>query len=158
MKALFCTIACLVLLSLFETSCTSTVSDKKCGPCPALTAIAPTMNFKVVDKTTGQDLFFGSKAKYSFSQLKMHYIINGKPDTAFLRVDTINQKFNIFISFGNTVDTATMQVADKPQDLLLFKIAKTGGCCSFPFLNSVTFNGTVVYTHEHGPDVVVFSK
>ena len=75
-----------------------------------------------------------------------------------MRVDSVGKKFNIFVGPSGPVDTVTMQVADKPQDLLLFKTGKTPGCCSFLVLNSVTYNGNVVYTHASGPDVVLLAK
>ncbi|SHM40902.1 hypothetical protein [Mucilaginibacter sp. OK098] len=108
----------------------------------------------VVDKATGKDLFFGSAAQYATSQLKVHHILNGHIDTAYLYIDTSNKDFNARINAVHQVDTVTMNIADKPQDILLFKRTTTGGCCSTTYLSSVTFNGTVVYTQKPGPEVV----
>jgi hypothetical protein len=115
---------------------------------------SPNLTFRVVDKTTGQDLFFGSTAKYTTSQLRVHHIINGHSDTAFLHIDTPNHYFNVGIIPANQVDTVTMDIADKPQDVLLFKTTTTGGCCSATYLSSVTYNGIVVYTPKQGPTIV----
>ncbi|MDR3693627.1 hypothetical protein [Mucilaginibacter sp.] len=53
---------CIILAS----GCTTTGSSRtKCGPCPLEPIQLPHMNFRVVDKTTGNDLFFGSGAPYS---------------------------------------------------------------------------------------------
>jgi hypothetical protein len=41
----------------------------------------PNITFRVVDKATGKDLFFGSTAQYATSQLKVHHILNGHIDT-----------------------------------------------------------------------------
>lgn len=144
----FFAIICLI------TSCGSSTHDKKCSPCPLALQAPPNLTFTVVDKTTRKDLFFGAAAKYDVSQLKVHHIINGHPDTAFLHIDTVNQKFNVRITANSQVDTVTMNIADKPQDVLLFKRTTTSGCCSATYLSSVTFNGTVVYQQHSGPEVV----
>lgn len=117
--------------------------------------MAPNITFRVVDKVTGKDLFFGSAAQYTPGQLKVHHILNGLPDTAFLHIDTLNQVFNIRINAVHEVDTVTMNIADKPQDILLFKRITSGGCCSTTYLSSVTYNGMVVYTKNPGPEAVV---
>lgn len=148
----------LVLLITLITGCGSKNTATKCGPCPLFALALPNINFKVVDKTTGQDLFFGASAPYKYKQLVMHHIINGKADTAYLHIDTLNRYFNIFVDPGHLVDTVTLNVADKPQDKLLFFTAFTGGCCSYMYLNSVTYNGQVVFNKGDGAKVVVLAK
>ncbi|CAN5124379.1 hypothetical protein BH09BAC6_BH09BAC6_26600 [soil metagenome] len=133
-------------------------SATKCGPCPALAQMLPNLTFKVVDKTTNDDLFFGSKAIFKTSELKMHHIINGKPDTAFVRVDSLNQAFHVYIFPAHRADTVTMQIANKSPDILVFNTTVTGGCCAFLFLNNVLYNGAVVFTAANGPNVVVLAK
>jgi len=113
----------------------------------------PIITFRVVDKATGKDLFFGSAAQYATNQLKVHHILNGHIDTAYLHIDSLNKDFNVHINTVHQVDTVTMNIADKPQDILLFKSTNTGGCCSITYLNSVTYNGIVVYTQKQGPQV-----
>jgi len=157
MKTLFYHIISLVLIAAIAVGCTSNTINK-CGPCPLYAIVLPHINFRIVDKTTGDDLFFAAVPKYKISQLKFHSIINGKPDTAFLSVDSLDKKFTIFITNKGPVDTVTMQVADKPQDILLFTAGKTAGCCSVPFLSSVVYNGTTVFTHENGPGIVILTK
>ncbi|WP_295792072.1 hypothetical protein [Mucilaginibacter sp.] len=157
MKPLFHSITGIMLLSVLLMGCTSN-STNKCGPCPAIATVLPNINFRIVDKTTGEDLFFAPSPKFKIGQLKLRHIINGKPDSVFLRVDSAGRKFNIFVPPSGPIDTVTMQVADKPQDLLLFKTGKTPGCCSFLVLSSVTYNGNVVYTRASGPDVAVLTK
>jgi len=157
MRSLLTSIVALALLSALAPGCTSN-STSKCGPCPLIATVLPNINFRVVDKTTGEDLFFAATPKYKLSQLKLRHIINGKPDSVFLRVDSAGKKFNIFVPPTGPVDTITMQVADKPQDKLLFKTGKTPGCCPVLVLNSVSYNGTLVYTHASGPALVLLAK
>lgn len=144
---------CIIIVMLLNSSCSST-SNKKCLPCPLALQAPPNLTFKAVDKTTGNDLFFGAAAKYSTNQLKVHHIVNGHPDTAYLRIDTPGQKFNVRIFAIHEIDTVTMNIADKPQDILLFKRKTTGGCCATTYLSTVTFNGTIVYQQHNGPEVI----
>jgi hypothetical protein len=158
MKRFHTFLLCLIVLTLVATGCGTKSSATKCGPCPLFALVLPNINFRVVDKTTGQDLFFGASAPYKFNQLAVHHIINGKADTAYLRVDTLNQNFNLLVNPVHVVDTITMNIGNKPQDRLLFNIAVTGGCCSYRYLASVTFNGQVVYNKSDGNKVVVLAK
>jgi hypothetical protein len=138
----------------FISSCGSSTKDKKCLPCPVALQAPPNLTFRVVDRTTGNDLFFGASAKYDTSQLKVHHIMNGHPDTAYLHIDAVNQKFNVRIMANHEIDTVTMNIADKPQDILLFKRVIGTGCCSTSYVSSITFNGTVVYRQGDAPQVV----
>jgi hypothetical protein len=153
-------IACIITVLIFVGTCLIFIascnshSTSKCAPCPLALRMPPNITFRVVDKATGKDLFFGSAAQYATSQLKVHHILNGHIDTAYLHIDNLNKDFNVRINTVHQVDTVTVNIADKPQDILLFKSTTTGGCCSTTYLSSVTFNGTVVYTQKQGPDVV----
>jgi hypothetical protein len=158
MKPFYHSIICLALLSLVTAGCNTNKSTTKCGPCPLYPVAAPNIAFRVVDKTTNLDLFFGSSANYKISDLKMYHVINGKPDSIILNVDSVDRYFRIFVIPEHMVDTVTMQIANKPQDVLLFTNAVTGGCCSRQYLSSVSFNGTVVYTNANGPSIIVLAK
>lgn len=149
--------AFLLLSGLIISGC-NPHSTAKCGPCPLMAYMLPYMNFRVVDKTTSQDLFFGAQARYKPSQLKMFHIVNGKADSAAVRRDTVNHFFNVFITPAHGVDTVTMQVPGLTQDILLFKTENTAGCCPRLILSSVIFNGQTVYTSAVGANVVVLYK
>jgi hypothetical protein len=116
------------------------------------------MNFRVVDESSGADLFFGSNPPYKFTDLKVFHIINGAPNALTVTVDTAAQHFNIAVAPYHATDTVTMQIAAKPQDILLFKTAQVGVCCTQLVLSSVLFDGNVVYTSSGGPGVVVLEK
>ncbi|GAC1310998.1 MAG: hypothetical protein NVSMB24_29440 [Mucilaginibacter sp.] len=149
--------ALLLLSGLIISGC-NPHSTAKCGPCPLMAYMLPYMNFRVVDKTTSQDLFFGTQARFKPSQLKMFHIVNGKADSAAVRRDTVNHFFNVFITPAHSVDTVTMQVPGLTQDILLFKTENTAGCCSRLVLDAVTFNGQTVYPFAIGVNVAVFYK
>jgi hypothetical protein len=158
MKSLYHTIIYLALLSILAASCNTNKSTAKCGPCPLYPIVAPNIAFRVVDKTSGHDLFFGSTAIYKISDLKMYHVINGKPDSIALNADSVGKYFRIFVVPEHMVDTVTMQIANKPQDILLFTNAVTGGCCSRQYLRSVSFNGSIVYTQANGASIIVLAK
>jgi hypothetical protein len=151
------TYAFLLLAGLIISGC-NPHSTAKCGPCPLMAYMLPNLNFRVVDKTTSQDLFFGAQARYKPSQLKMFHIVNGKADSATVRRDTVNHFFNVFITPAHSVDTVTMQVPGLTLDVLLFKTENTAGCCPLLVLKAVTFNGQTVYTSTAGANVVVLYK
>jgi hypothetical protein len=144
-------------LCLFIMGCGANVS-KKCFPCPEAPYLAPNINFRVLSKTTGQDLFFGSGAVYKISQLKLNHLVNGIPDSVHLTVDTAGKYFHFFIATIHNTDTVIMNIAGLPQDTFLFKTTNNGGCCSITVFNSVLFDGTQVYTPAGGPNVVVIDK
>jgi hypothetical protein len=112
----------------------------------------------VDDKVSGNDLFFGSSAAYNPSQLKFKHIVNGNPDSVYFRVDTLDHYFNIAFPTAHRTDTVTMQLAGKPQDILLFQTSLIGQCCPRLVLSSVSFNGVVVYTADTGPKVAILME
>jgi len=159
MRSICYSIIILALLSVLITSCRYGPNPgQKCGPCPLYAEMLPNISFRLVDKTSNQDLFFGPGAPYKFSQLVMWHIVNGKPDSANLRIDTINHFFNVFVPPSHMVDTVTMKVANKPTDTLLFHTGSTGGCCPRLLLLSVSFDGNTVYTTMDGNKVVVLQE
>ena len=163
MRSFYYTIAGMVAATLLLQGCvTTTHSSNKCGPCPAIAEVLPNLNFQLVSKTTGNNLFYGSSAQYQLNQLSVHHILNGKPDTAMLRADTATQSFVVSVvptqRKAVMIDTVTMKIANLPTDTLLFNTGVTSGCCPFLLLNSVSYDGTVVYHHSDGIKLVVLQK
>ncbi len=129
-----------------------------CPPCALYPTIIPHIQFRVVDKTTGEDLFFGDAAKYKISQIQTFHYTNGYFDTLRLRVDSINHTFFMGISQIHTPDTVTMQIANLSKDTFVFNTEAVGICCPKLVLNNVTLNNNIIYTLSSGPDVVVIEK
>jgi hypothetical protein len=152
----------LIVSALFITGCMP--KTQECLPVPMAPPMNPNISFRIVDKTTGHDLFFGSGAPYKQSQLKFSHILNGQADTVFLLTDTLDRFFNIRIppSQGpvlHYVDTVTMQIANMPKDVFLFDTQDLVGACGVTrVLASVSFDGKVVYTEANGPRVAVLTK
>ena len=147
------------LLVMATTSCRKT-KTVQCTVVP-VALVVPEMNFRVVDKTTGNDLFFGSTAIYKTNQLKVAQIINGNADSTVLFVDSLQKLFIIRLPRAQPVNNLTMRVANLPQDNLVFNVSATGGGpCSAeePVLNNVLYNGVSVFTAANGPAIVVLKK
>jgi len=162
MRYLYCTITA-ILAALFLQGCYTTPhSADKCGPCPEIAEMLPFLNFQLVSKTTGNNLFYGSAAPYHLSQLSVHHIVNGKPDSAMFRADTTTQSFVVSVVPNQRkpvmIDTITMKIADLPTDTLLFNTGINSGCCPFLHFNSVSYDGLVVYTPAIGFKLVVLQK
>jgi hypothetical protein len=149
----------LILLAacMLITGCAAN-SRNKCNICPAAPPIIPYLSFRVVDKTSGNDLFFGAAAVYKTSQLKLNHLVNGVADSVHVFVNSTDHDFQINVSPIHNVDTVTMNIASLPQDVFLFKTSTSTGCCPTLIFNAVLFDGNVVYTPAGGPNVVVIAK
>jgi len=128
-----------------------------CGACP-LYLVRQGITVKIVDKTTGDDLFFGNGAPYKTSQLKLYQLINGKPDSIFADVDTGARDFFIGVNPVNNAETINMQIANLSEDNLVIQTSLSGPCCPQLVINSVFFDGTLVYSKSNGPQVIVLKK
>lgn len=146
----------LVFAATLTASCNS---QKVCSPCPASPSINPNIEFTLVDSTTGQNLFFGAGAKYSVSDVKIHHYVNGKPDTAYLTAHSGNQSFNLNVTTIHAIDTVTFQIANQQPDVFLFSTSSPNKCCPLlKQLNSVSFDGTIVYTSANGSKIITIKK
>jgi len=133
-------------------------SQTNCTPCPASPTVNPNINVRILDQATGANLFFGNQAKYTFAQLKIRHIINGKPDTAYLIIDSVGKSFNLNIPTVHSTDTVTFQIGNQAADTFLFNTSVPDRCCGFIKLNSVLFDGTTIYTSADGTKVIEIKK
>ena len=151
LKSLTTGIICIVAMLIITAGCTSS-SMKKCLPAPVALQAPPNLTFRVIDKASGQDLFFGAAAKYEPSQLKVKHLLNGNLDTAFLHIDATNKLFNVAITSNTSLtDTVLMNIADQPRDTILFRKSVTTGCYQTNYVSSITFDGKVVFPYS-GPE------
>jgi hypothetical protein len=134
------------------------VGSKKCYPCPEAPTLEPYLAFKVVNKTTGNNIFFGSSAIYKQSQVKVYHLVNGQQDSIHLLPDTAAGSFRMNVPTIHSTDTVTMNIAALPQDTFLFKTTTIGGCCSTLVFNGVVYNGATIFNPDNGPAVVVIQK
>jgi len=148
----------LLALCFAMSACDVFDNTHKCTPCPEAPTIEPGITFSVVDKTTGNNLFFGSGAIYKQSQIKVYHLVNGQPDSIHLIPDTTVGDFRMNVPTVHSTDTVTMNIASLPQDVFLFKTTIRGGCCSTLIFDSVLYNGLTVYTPADRLVVVVIKK
>jgi hypothetical protein len=157
MKKCFQLLAGLAAIVTLTPGCTHK-SNQACGLCPAAPPAVPYIYFKVMSKTTGNNLFYGSPAQYKTTQLAMHHIVNGKIDTVSFFADTTRQGFEVIVAPVHASDTVTMNIASLPQDTFIFHTGTTETCCPSLVINYVTWDGTIVYHQEDGNKVVVLQK
>jgi len=143
--------------------CLTTFACKKkqelvCGACPALYLPIQGITVKIVDKTTGDDLFFGNGAPYKISQLKLYQLVDGKPDSIFADVDSTERDFFIGVNLLHNTDTVNMQIANLSQDNLIINTSLSGPCCPIQVISSVFFDGTAVYRTSNQSQVIVLKK
>lgn len=105
------------------------------------------VNFNLVDKTTNEDLFFTSNARFSTKDL---YLFK-KKDVA--RKDTIrpsitgsgtNRSFQYVADYYPLQDTLILKTGNLPDNLLILTSEKTTSGCTNYKLSSVSFNGATI--------------
>lgn len=123
-------------------SCTDTASTK-CGPCPLMAQLAPFINVRIVDKTTGADLFLSPASPYKLSDLKVNSSVNGTDVSLF--VDS-TQKDNRFIKIiGEPSQTFTLKLSTLPVDSIRVAIkADSPKCCPVVKIKEIWLNGVPV--------------
>ena len=148
------------IVVLFLISCDKKSSKIICTVCPEYAVASPNINFKVVNKTTGQDLFFDQNSPYKPSQIKIFHIINGKPDSVsfIFYADTVAHDFFLGVGTVHRTDTITMKIADLSSDTFLFNTETVGVCCPQLELASALFDGAIIYTSTNGPKVITLTK
>jgi hypothetical protein len=145
-----------VLVIIVVQSCNS---QTKCPPCPASPSVNPNINFRIIDQATGADLFFATQPKYTFAQIKIRHVVNGKPDTAYLRIDANNKFFNLNVPTVHLTDTVTFQIGSQTADVFLFDTSTPDKCCPFiKQLNTVRFDGNAIYANADGTKIIEIKK
>jgi hypothetical protein len=138
-------LGCSILLSCNHTS------ESKCGPCPLILQLAPFVNVRIVDKTTGDDLFLSPGSPYKFSDLKMISAQNDfrvtidstQKDNRFIRI-LIPQTETLNIKLGNLSADSVRVVFknDSPKCCPITKISKII-LDNTPICNPCTLNAMV---------------
>lgn len=133
-------IGLLALLILISISCHS--SPEKCGPCP-LAAIYMLMKVKIVDKTTGADLFLSPNSPYKPSDLKVSSSLD--PNFQF-RVDTVDTDRFLGLPDGQSV-TYTLQLANLSADhIKIVTGLSSQKCCATTEVKNIMLNDSLVCT------------
>jgi len=113
-------------------------------PCPLINNRI--FRFSIIDKSTGQDLFFSTPPAYPFSALKVTWTGGGtamqpQVDTLYSRHD-----FSLVSSRGTIIDTFYFKIADtKPDTLIYAARSYQATCCEdSTVMTHITFDGQTV--------------
>jgi hypothetical protein len=132
----------LMLGCMIWVSCKTNIASK-CGPCPEYAQVIPAVDVRIVDKTTGADLFLSPNSPYKLSDLKITSTYTGNEIS--LSVDS-TQKDNRFIRLlADPSQTFTLKLASLSSDDIGV-VLKTDSpkCCPFIKVSSITLDGTPV--------------
>jgi hypothetical protein len=134
---LFLAIACTIFASC-RNSHSGGVTDK-CGPCPlGVAEVLPTFGVKIVDKTTGADLFLSPTSPYKFSDLK---VTGSLPDSVRLAIDSV-QTTNHFVRIPSPqTETFTLKLGTLSADSIKIVLARDSPvCCPRMQIKSITLD------------------
>jgi len=134
----------LMLCGLVLVSCQSAHRDtNKCGPCPLIAEVAPYLEVRIVDKTSGADLFLSPGSPYQFSDLVVSSPLSGT--SLAIGVDN-TQKDNRFVRVICTESqTFTFKLAALAPDSVNVVIARDSPvCCPRTRVKRITLDNTLV--------------
>jgi hypothetical protein len=132
----------LMLGGMLIMSCKTTVTSK-CGPCPLFAFFAPAIDVRIVDKSSGADLFLSPNSPYKLSDLKVSSSVDG--DNINVVVDSTD-KANRFVKIlATSTQTFTIKLASLSADNVRV-VLKTDSpkCCPTIKVSSITLNTTSV--------------
>jgi hypothetical protein len=145
-----------LLLLLTITSCSKNKAKiVGCSPVP-LALILQAVKFQVVDKTSGQDLFFSPNASHPLTDIKIVFRNSSN------KLDSVSpplkeelptgSHFIYTIPYTRTLDTCYIKIKDLKTDTLISTIAVTKTECSTSYaLNKVQVNKnpSVAYSYSN---------
>lgn len=134
----------LLLTCAIWISC-KTNTTSKCGPCPLIPYILPAIDVRIVDKTTGADLFLLPNSPYKLSDLKVSSSVDGSNINVY--VDS-TQADNRFVKiYATATQTFTLKLASLSADSVRI-VLKTDSpkCCPITKVSSITLNSALICT------------
>ena len=144
-----------VLLTMII-SCQKLASPKEFG-CLALVTPAY-LKFNVIDKNSGQDLFFSASPKYQIVSLYL-FEKNDKTRKDTIRPDVIGTGPSRYfkLRLNNTVlkDTLIFKIAPNTDDELMSIFKLTDGQCPQPIVDKAYFNGVMLTANQ---DIYTINK
>ena len=147
-------------------SCSSKDKKNPCGggpgvPCPLIHNIH--FRFSILDKSTGQDLFFSTPPSYPVSALKVTWSRGGD---GLSEVDTFSSHHDFFMTALEAgLDTFYFQIANTKADTLVYTAnTHSASCCEeITVLTDITFNGQMIsesldLSKTDGSTILIFRK
>lgn len=149
-----------LLLLLTITSCSKNKDKSRgCPPVP-LALILQAVKFQVVDKASGQDLFFSSNPRYAFTDIKIVFRnSSNKLDSISppLKQELpVGSHFVYPIPYTRTLDTCYIKIKNLKTDTLISTIATTKTECATAYsLNKVQVNKSAPIAYSNGNIIVI---
>jgi len=131
----------LLLLTLVGVSCNN--GTEKCGPCPLYNAAIWTIaKVRIVDKTSGADLFLSANSPYKSSDLK----VTSSTDPNFkFRVDSLDADSSFVPLPDYQSVTYTIQLANLSADHLKINVGLSSQkCCATTEIKNITLNDSLI--------------
>jgi len=151
-------IGLLVLVTLISASChngSGNITDK-CGACP-LAAMLMVAKVRIVDKTTGADLFLSPGSRYKQSDLNVSSSVTG-PDYHF-NVDSSDTNNRVIWLADYQSQTYTLQLANLSADNIKMVVGlNSQKCCATPEVKSIMLNDSLVCAPCNPQQLVVIKK
>lgn len=118
-------------------------NGNKCGACPLYLEVAPYIAIRIVDKSTGADLFLSPNSPYKLSDLTISSSING---TSVLPVVDSTQKGNRLIRvLSPESQTFTFKLATLTPDSITVTTARDSPvCCPRLRIKRITLDNALV--------------
>lgn len=104
--------------------------------------------FRVVDKTSNTDLFFGSTPRYKRADLKIYPVdYKNEMDTLTLRTfsSATQQAFIFTIQSANVRDTILVKIADTGMDTLIYTVKRPSNACAPYSIEQAYFNRNEIF-------------
>lgn len=114
-------------------------------------------NVRIVDKTTGADLFLSPTSPYKLSDLTVTSSLTGANVTLF--VDSAQKDKRFVMLTGNETQTFILKLATLPADTVQMNVSvKQGECYSTSSVSAIILNGKGVCAPCSFTDIVTISK
>lgn len=129
-----------ILLVSCRNSHSGGITDK-CGACPlyASAEVLPTFGLKIVDKTTGADLFLSPASPYKLSDLKLTSSLTDS--VRYLGVDSTQTSGRFVLIPSPQTQTFTIKLAALSPDSIKVVIARDSPvCCPYTRIKSITLD------------------
>lgn len=147
------------LFILLLACCVGSACEKQSQQCLALPMALQILsaNVRIVDKTTGADLFLSPASPYKFSDLTVTSSVTGS--NVRLMVDSSQKDKRLVRIMGTETQTFYLKLAALPADTIRMNVLDMPGrCYTTQSVSSITLNGERVCAPCSFNDVVMISK
>ncbi|MDO3624991.1 hypothetical protein [Mucilaginibacter sp. BT774] len=148
----------LLLLVVVWSACHNGTGNitNKCGPCPLANELMLLMAMKVriVDKTTGADLFLSPNSPYKLSDLKVTKLV---ADPGYnLMVDSLDTNNRFLWLPDGLSQTYTLQLGNLSADhIKVVAGLSSQQCCAFTEVKSIMLNDSLICAPCNNPQQAV---